>query len=326
MLLEDPQHVLLAAFVGLLLDALIGDPAALWDRLPHPVALLGHAIAWLDRRLHVPRPRAAFLRGTALCLGVVGLAAAIGYGLTALFAALPAGALASGLAAGVLFAWGSLERHVVAVARGLEQGLEGGRNAVRHIVGRDPQALDRHGIARAAIESLAENFSDGLVAPLFWMLLLGLPGLFAAKAINTLDSMLGYRTPRYLHFGRASAKLDDALNFLPARLTALLLVAAAGLAADADARQALRILRRDARRHRSPNAGFPEAATAGALGFRLSGPRSYGGVASDEPWVGDGRADLDAADIYRALRLVRRAFSLLVAMVATGLVLVSASR
>ncbi len=312
MLTGDPEPLLAAALFGLICDAMVGDPAWLWKRVPHPVALLGSLVDRLDRTLHVEAPRRALLRGALVAGLVVALAAGVGLALEAVATSLPGGWLIAGLAAAVLFAWGSLERHVVAVARGLEQGIEGGRNAVRHIVGRDPERLDRHGVARAAVESLAENFSDGLVAPLFWMLLLGLPGLFAYKAVNTLDSMLGYRNVRYLHFGRASARLDDAANFLPARLTALLFVATAALAPDADARAASRILRRDARRHRSPNAGWPEAALAGALGFRLSGPRSYGGTYGEEPWVGDGRAELDSPDIYRAVRFVRRAFLVLV--------------
>lgn len=315
MLLSDPQPLLAAALFGLIIDAWVGDPDWLWRRLPHPVALLGQLIARLDQALHSDEPRRAQWRGALLAGLVVALSAAVGFVVETMALATPSGWLISGLAAAVLFAWGSLERHVVAVARGLEQSLEGGRNAVRHIVGRDPEALDRHGVARAAIESLAENFSDGLIAPLFWMLLFGLPGLCAYKAVNTLDSMLGYRTARYLHFGCASARLDDAANFLPARLTALLFVAVAMVAPDADARAAFTILWRDARRHRSPNAGWPEAALAGALGLRLSGPRSYGGRFGDEPWIGNGRAELDAPDIYRAVRFVRRAFLTLVGMV-----------
>lgn len=318
MLLSPPEPLLGALCLALLVDAAIGDPAWLWRRIPHPVALLGAWIDALDRRLHSDDPVTAGRRGRLVVLTVVATAAVPGYLLDRLLAGPAWGWLVVGTLASVLFAWGSLERHVVAVARGLEQGVEGGRNAVRHIVGRDPETLDRHGVARAAVESLAENFSDGVVAPWFWMLLLGLPGLLACKAVNTLDSMLGHRNARYRHFGRASARLDDAVNLLPARLTALLFVTAAAHAPDADARRALRILFRDARRHRSPNAGWPEAAVAGALDLRLSGPRSYGGATGDDPWIGDGRAELDWPDIYGAVRLVRRAFLLLLAVTCAG--------
>lgn len=325
MLLTDPEPLLAASLVALIVDAAVGDPPVLWSRVPHPVALLGRLIAWLDRRLHVADPWPAFWRGGLMSLSVIGLAAGFGFAVHRLLQELPAGAVLTGLSASVLLAWGSLREHVLAVARGLEQGVGAGRNAVRHIVGRDPHALDRHGVARAAIESLAENFSDGLAAPLFWLLLLGLPGLCGYKAINTLDSMLGYRSPRYLYFGRVAARLDDAANFLPARLTGLLFVATAVFAPDADAGQALRILRRDASRHRSPNAGFPEAALAGALGFRLSGPRVYDGVLGAEPWIGDLRAELDAPDIYRAVRFVGRAFLVLLLALGAAWALVAAS-
>jgi adenosylcobinamide-phosphate synthase len=219
----------------------------------------------------------------------------------------------------VLLAQKSLYDHVRDVAHALETaGLPGARAAIRHLVGRDPETLDAGGVGRAAVESLAENFSDGVVAPVFWYVVFGLPGLMAYKMINTLDSMVGHRTPRHEAFGWASARLDDAANWIPARLAGGLMVAAAATLRFADWREAVRIVRRDARRHRSPNAGWPEAATAGALGLALSGPRSYHGRTTAEPWVGDGRTAVTVKDIRRALRLYGRAcfgLGLLVALV-----------
>ena len=187
-----------------------------------------------------------------------------------------------------------------------------------HIVGRDPERLDRAGVARAAVESAAENFSDAVVAPIFWCVLLGLPGLLAYKAINTLDSMIGRRDARYLWFGRAAARIDDAANWIPARISAALLAAAALLHPGADARNALRTVFRDARRHRSVNGGWPEAALAGALGFALAGPRRYDGYDVDDPWIGDGRRDLGAGDVLAALRLGDLAALLLGAILCAG--------
>jgi adenosylcobinamide-phosphate synthase len=244
-----------------------------------------------------------------------------------MFLLLPFGFLAVGLLAGTLLAQRSLHDHVARVACALEnEGLEGGRATVAHIVGRDPDALDEAGVARAAIESLAENFSDGVVAPVFWTALGGLAAGAAYKTINTADSMLGHRTERLAAFGWAAAQLDDWVNLPASRLTALLLVAAAGLTPGTSATASLRALRRDARRHRSPNAGYPEAAMAGALGLALAGPRIYAGARIDDAVMGDGRRDATAADIRAALALYRRADALLItllglvagALIATG--------
>ena len=208
----------------------------------------------------------------------------------------------------ILVAQRSLFDHVAAVARALaDGGLLAGREAVRHIVGRDPASLDAHGVARAAIESLAENFSDGVVAPVFWYLVLGLPGLFAYKMANTLDSMIGHRTPHYLAFGWAAARFDDLANFVPARISGVLIAAAAFFARDGRPSRALLIMLRDGRKHRSLNAGWPEGAMAGALGLALAGPRRYAeGVVAD-PWVGEGTARAAPADIARALMIYRNA-------------------
>jgi adenosylcobinamide-phosphate synthase len=212
------------------------------------------------------------------------------------------------LLASALIAQRSLYEHVAAVADALQsRGLEAGREAVAKIVGRDPQALDEAGVARAAIESLAENFSDGVVAPCLYGALLGLPGMALYKAVNTADSMIGHLTPRHAAFGWAAAKLDDLINLPASRLAALWLVLAALLTGDGDARAALSAVRKDARRHRSPNAGWPEAAMAGALGLRLAGPRTYHGVVTKDVWMGEGRSDAGVADIRRALRLYKTA-------------------
>lgn len=219
-------------------------------------------------------------------------------------------------------AWGvtsgpkSLEQHVEAVAIALErEGIDGGRKAVSMIVGRDPQALDEAAICRAAIESLAENFSDGIVAPSLWLGILGLAGGAGYKAINTADSMIGHRSPRHEAFGWASARLDDLVNLPASRLSGGLFVVAAFFVKGASPKGAIAAIRRDARHHRSPNAGWPEAALAGALGFALAGPRSYGGQMIDARFMGEGgRATLVAGDIRTALRLARIADFLLIAL------------
>jgi adenosylcobinamide-phosphate synthase len=221
-----------------------------------------------------------------------------------------------GVLASSLLAQRSLDAHVLAVASALEtDGVAAGHKAVAHIVGRDSRSLDEAAICRAAIESLAENFSDGVVAPLFWMAVAGLPGALAYKAVNTADSMIGHKNDRFGDFGWASARFDDLVNLPASRLSAVWLVLAAGLLR-LSPRRALATLRRDARHHRSPNAGWPEAAMAGALEIQLSGPRVYGGVPVDERWVGEGRRDLGAADIRQALTLYRVACGLQIAVLA----------
>ncbi len=219
----------------------------------------------------------------------------------------------------VLLAQRSLYDHVAAVRDALDRrGLAAGREAVSHIVGRDPESLDEYGVARAAIESLAENFSDGVVAPALFYALFGLPGIFVYKTANTLDSMIGHKTPRYLQFGWAAARLDDLLNLVPARLSGVLLAAAALATPRARALPALRTMLRDARKHRSPNAGWPEAAAAGALDLALAGPRRYQGHVVNDPWLGEGRARATPADIDRALRLYLTACLLQAALVAAA--------
>jgi adenosylcobinamide-phosphate synthase len=221
-----------------------------------------------------------------------------------------------GVLASSLLAQRSLDAHVADVAIALEQhGIAAGRQAVSQIVGRDTANLDEPAVCRAAIESLAENFSDGVVAPLFWMVFAGLPGALAYKAINTADSMIGHKSPRHLAFGWAAARCDDLVNLPASRLSALWLVLAAALLGLSPG-AALATVRRDAGYHRSPNAGWPEAAMAGALGIRLSGPRIYDGVAVEERWVGEGNSELGARDIRRALKLYRTACGLQIAVLA----------
>jgi adenosylcobinamide-phosphate synthase len=299
----------LALLAGaLLIEAAAGYPGALFRAVGHPVTWAGALIAWLDRRLN----REAWGHGARRLAGVAALGVlllAAGLPAWALQAALlrclprPAAVLLLAMAASTLLAQRSLWRHVRAVQHGLQAGLTEGRAAVSHIVGRNPDSLDSAGVARAAIESLAENFSDGVVAPALWCALLGLPGIVLYKAVNTADSMIGHRTVRHGAFGWAAARLDDAVNLPASRLAALLLALAAGR----DAGSALRAVWRDAGRHRSPNAGWPEAAMAGALGLRLAGPRVYGAERVEDAWMGNGRAEATAGDIGRALAVYRAA-------------------
>ena len=303
----DPLLLLVA---GLAIDAVFGDMPAIFRYVDHPVALAGRAIAFFDRKLNREARSEASRRdrGIITVILLVGAAAALGFTVERLCRGHPLGAIVEALLIAVLVAQRSLYQHVAAVAQALDTGgLAAGRAAVRRIVGRDPLSLDAHGIARAAIESLAENFSDGVVAPVFWYLLLGLPGLFAYKMANTLDSMIGHRSPRYRSFGCAAARLDDVLNLAPARISGLLLVAAAVFAKYGRPNRALAIMLRDGRKHHSPNAGWPESAMAGALGLALAGPRRYPEGLIADPWLGDGSARVATSDIARALHLYRLA-------------------
>lgn len=301
---------LVVLIAGLALDAVFGDMPILFRLVPHPVVLAGRAIAYFDRKLNREKRSEGVrrFRGIVTVLVLVGAAAALGWAVAFVFRSGLVGAAVEAFVIAVLVAQKSLFDHVAAVARALDRGgLEAGRDAVRHIVGRDPRSLDTHGVVRAAIESLAENFSDGVVAPVFWYLLLGLPGLFAYKMANTLDSMIGHRGPRYRAFGWAAARFDDLVNLVPARLSGLLLALAALFAKGGRPGRALLVMVRDGRKHRSMNAGWPEGAMAGALGLALAGPRRYAeGVVAD-PWIGDGRARAGIFDIGRALALYRLA-------------------
>jgi adenosylcobinamide-phosphate synthase len=307
------------ALLAMMIELCAGYPQALWRAIGHPVTWIGRLITTLDRLLNRDTADAHWRRGAGiaailLLLGIVGTIAFI---VEHELLRLPFGLIAVAVVASTLIAQRSLYQHVAEVATALEQGgVIAGRAAVAKIVGRDPQTLDAAAVARAAIESLAENFSDAVVAPVFWMAMAGLPGAVLYKAINTADSMIGHRTPRHEAFGWAAARLDDLVNLPASRLSALLLVAAAALNKSASAAAAWRAVVRDASRHRSPNAGYPEAAMAGALGLSLAGLRVYGGVTIDDATMGDGRRDATAADIRRALALYRYADSILIALVA----------
>ncbi|RDW13895.1 adenosylcobinamide-phosphate synthase CbiB [Paracoccus thiocyanatus] len=296
-------ETLTIALTAMLVDALTGWPDALYRRISHPVVWIGRLISALDARWNRGGHRIA--RG-ALAVAVT-LGAALVPALLLTWALMPLtfGPVLLGLLAWPLVATRSLHDHVAAVARPLAQGdVPQARAAVAMIVGRDLDDRPQP-IARAALESLAENTSDGVVAPLFWAAVAGLPGIAAYKAINTLDSMIGHMSPRHALFGRVAARLDDLVNLPASRLTGLLFVLAAG------SRRAWRVMRRDARRHRSPNAGWPEGAMAGALDVRLSGPRRYHGVESPEPWLNEDARDPGPQDLLRGLALYRRAMALL---------------
>jgi adenosylcobinamide-phosphate synthase len=304
----DMITALLVLALALTVESLAGYPRRLFAAIGHPVSWIGALVAALDRRFNDEtqdfdtRRRSGLLAIFVLTV-VTGFASQI---LEIVLLGLPVGILLLAIATSPFLASRSLDEHVAAVADGLDgDGLLGGRKAVSLIVGRDPDALDEHGVCRAAIESLAENFSDGVVAPALWFGILGLPGAAIYKAINTADSMIGHRTPRHEAFGWAAARLDDLVNLPASRLSAGLLLAAAAIVPGADPAAAWRAIRRDAARHRSPNAGFPEAAMAGALGLRLAGPRIYGARRLEDGFMGDGRAEATVRDIHRALDLYR---------------------
>lgn len=308
-------HIALLALLG---DRLFGYPPALERRGGHPVAWLGALIGFLDRSLNRPRLDKASgrMRG-ALALGIaIALVLAVSLPLALMLRAIPFGFILEALLATAFLAQRDLASAVTAVADALDKSLALGRVAVSHIVGRDPARLDRSGVTRAAIESLAENASDAVVAPALWLALFGLPGIVVYKLVNTADSMIGHRSLRYRHFGWAAARLDDLLNLPASRLTGLLLAAAAAPAGRG--RAALGTMWRDASRHVSPNAGWPEAAMAGALDLTLGGPRNYDGRNLDLAWLGSGRKDLGPDDIRRALKLYGRMLNLFLILMAAA--------
>jgi adenosylcobinamide-phosphate synthase len=307
------------ALLAMLIELCLGYPQFLLRAIGHPVTWTGRLISALDRALNRETAGATARRaaGVAVVVILIAVVGAVAFLVQRELFRWPAGVLATALLASTLIAQRSLHRHVADVAVTLgKEDIGAARVSVSHIVGRDTGTLDAAGISRAAIESLAENFSDGIVAPVLWLAIAGLPGAALYKVINTADSMIGHRTPRHAAFGWAAARLDDLVNLPASRLSALLLVAAAALVKDASARAAWRAVWRDAARHRSPNAGYPEAAMAGALGLALAGPRVYGGVPVEDAVMGDGRRDAGAADIVRALALYRWADALLIALLA----------
>lgn len=299
---------------ALALDALIGWPDALYRRIGHPVTWVGNLISHMDKSLnrsewHPPTRRlmgiltATFIILICIVSGQF-IQNAVGQGIL--------GFLISVLLMWPLLAARSLYTHVKNVAQPLElMDLRSAREAVSMIVGRDPKQLDTAGVGRAAIESLAENASDGVVAPIFWGLVFGLPGILAYKAINTMDSMIGYKTPRHSDFGWAAARIDDGANWIPARFTGLIIALMSGTP-----NTALLTMKRDASKHRSPNAGWPESAMAAALGVRLSGPRSYHDKQTDDPWLYAEGRDVDGADVTRALAVFKRSMFCLAGLLA----------
>lgn len=290
-------------FLAMLLDAALGEPRAIWNRAPHPAVLMGRIVGFLDSRFNAGRQRRA--KGLAALVAMVLGAYALGQ----IIARVPDFGVLEILVAAILLAQKSLVDHVRAVADGLRRSLPEGREAVAMIVGRDTAAMEQPAIARAAIESAAENLSDGVIAPAFWFLIGGLPLMLVYKITNTADSMIGHRTPRHEQFGWASARFDDLLNLIPARLTALLIAVAHG-------RLNPRPILRDAPLHRSPNAGWPEAAMAVVLNVALSGPRAYHGVMSDFPWVWpEGRHDAGPDDVDSACRALWRTWVLMLLLV-----------
>ncbi len=320
------EHFLIL-LLALLLDRIVGDPPALWRHVPHPVVLFGKAIAFADTRLNRRAlPPAQRRRNGVIAIAVLlFLSVAFGCGLHLLLAVLgPLGILIEVAIAAVFFAQKSLSDHVLAVAEGLKrEGLSGGRRAVSMIVGRDPETLDEAGISRAALESLAENFSDGVVAPAFWYAALGLPGLLAYKMLNTADSMIGHLSEKYADFGWAAARLDDLANWPAARLSMLLIAAGAWVhRGSAAARAAIDLGLRDHGLHRSPNSGWPEAAMAGALDLALAGPRVYGGVQVREPMMNAaGRQDASVFDIEAGVAVFKHACSALAAIALVAFVI-----
>lgn len=290
-----------ALFLALLIDAYFGEPEKLYARIKHPVVLMGDGITWFETRFNHGKNR--WLKGILAMLCLV-----TGAGIGAkIIAMIPDFRLLEITIAAMLLAHKSLITHVRAVAEALQSSLSEGRDAVSRIVGRDTAVLNESDVARASIESAAENFSDGVIAPAFWFLILGLPGIVVYKMVNTADSMIGYRNDRFEEFGWAAAKLDDVLNWIPARLTGGLICAVY------QSRDAMMVMIEDAPLHRSPNAGWPEAALAGVTKVALAGPRMYDGELTDDLFVNPhGQRQLDSLDILEAIEALERCWRALV--------------
>ena len=302
MLFDNIPIVLLA----LAMDALIGDPNWFYRKIPHPIAAIGSMMNQLDLFLNRPQVKnpTKKILGVLFIIIALSVAGIIGWGMQTGLKLMEFGQLLEAILVSIFLAQNSLYRHVRNVAQALvSDGLDAARLSVSHIVGRDPAALDDSGVCRASIESLSENFSDGVIAPVFWYLITGIPGILMYKTLNTADSMVGHLSPKYRYFGWASARLDDVANFIPARLTALLIFLTALIIPSTKGFKSLRSCLTYANRHRSTNAGWPEAAMAGALDIRIAGPRVYNGIVVNDPWMGDGNPNLRTNDINRALKL-----------------------
>ncbi|MEP3265322.1 MAG: adenosylcobinamide-phosphate synthase CbiB [Hyphomicrobiales bacterium] len=302
----------LIAFIALLFERLIGYPNWLYTLIRHPVVWFGWIISLLDKLLNKSSysNESRKLNGALALLFLLVITFIAAIILTSFTRSLTGGPLIEAIAASSLLAQKSLHTFVKAVADALDVSLEAGREAIRHIVGRDPDALNESEIAKAAIESLAENTSDGVIAPLFWMALFGLPGALIYKVINTADSMIGYKSEKYLSFGCAAARLDDVVNYPASRLTALLFAASATFSRKGNGKEAINAMFRDAPHHISPNAGWPEASMAGGLGITLGGVRAYENKIVDLATMGHGRHNLTRDDIFIALKFYRRSLTL----------------
>ena len=299
----DPLVLLL---IALAVEAVVGEARFLFRAVPHPVRLIGLLTGFLDLKLNREQRSESdrAVRGLLVVLVIAGLSLSVGVAVAWLTQTQKFGWVLELIGVVVLIAGRGLYDRVRAVGLALrDEGLDEARAAVSHVVGRDPNQLDGHGVARGAIESAAENFCDAVVAPVFWYVLFGFPGLLVYKAVNTMDSMIGYRTPRHRAFGMAAARLDDALNLIPARLAGLFLALAAVVVPTARPAAAFKVMLRDAGKHRSMNAGWPEGAVAGALDLALAGPRHYAGESSSDSWIGEGRAQATHRDIRRVLYL-----------------------
>lgn len=307
-----------AAALALLIERLFGYPKPLYDNIGHPVEWVGTILIKLEALLYDPEaePLQARLRGVAALLALLLIFAIPSAVVASVLSTFKFGWIIEALLATALIAQHSLYEHVNAVGKGLDTSLNEGRKAVARIVGRDPAALDESGVVKGALESLAENASDGIVAPVLWYALLGLPGIVTYKAINTADSMIGHKSERYIYFGWAAARLDDLVNLPASRLTGLLIAAAATWNDKERGKIALHAMWRDAPKHQSPNAGWPESALAASLGVKFGGPRSYDGSRVNLPWMGKGRETLNRDDIRKGLRLYGTAMTFLLCLAA----------
>ena len=297
---------LLVLILAIIVDAVAGDPRWLYSRIPHPIVVIGHQIELLDRFLNQTHysPVTRKLLGVISILIIVSSAWLVGWLISWSCNQVSFGVVLQALIVSIFLAQNSLYQHVASVAKACKaDDLIDARSQISHIVGRDPNSLDQRAIGRAAIESLSENFSDGVVAPIFWYVVGGLPALIAYKALNTSDSMIGYLTDKYADFGWCAARFDDAANFIPARLSAFIITIAAFIIPSATGNRAFTTAIRDAKNHKSKNAGWPEAAMAGALGIKIAGPRNYDGILVEDAWMGDGIANVDASHIFMALRI-----------------------
>lgn len=320
------ERLCFVALMALVLDYLIGDPDWLWSKIRHPVAVFGAAIKFFETRLNRQslKPSSRKLNGCFAILALLILTFVVGFYIHIFFLKLNfLGVILEALVASIFIAQKSLVDHVQNVAKAFQQhSLQQARKAVSMIVGRETENLDEGAVSRAAIESLAENSSDGVVAPIFWYLVLGLPGLVCYKMLNTADSMIGYKNARFKDFGWASARLDDIANFIPARLTVLIIIITLRVfSGKSSAINAFNVVARDARFHHSPNAGFPECAFAGGLGIRLLGPRIYDGTLVEEPFQNSNGKDALPADIDRSIKLFKQSMAVLFMMILALLII-----